>query len=136
VLVYTRAGEVLLLRRCEPADFWQSVTGSLREGESAAEAAVRELAEETGLVAAGLRDTGETRTFPIVPPWSARYAPGVTVNTEHLFLLELAERQPITLSPHEHGEFRWLGAEEAAAKASSWTNREAILAHVPGDGRR
>ena len=31
-----------MLRRHEPADFWQSVTGSLRWGESAAEAAARE----------------------------------------------------------------------------------------------
>jgi len=29
MVIYTTAGEVLLLKRREPPDFWQSVTGSL-----------------------------------------------------------------------------------------------------------
>ena len=47
VLVYTAAGQVLLLRRIRPRGFWQSVTGSLRWGESRQRAARRELFEET-----------------------------------------------------------------------------------------
>ena len=65
VVVHTRSGEVLLLRRRDPPDFWQSVTGSLREGESPAEAAARELAEETGIAHAGLVDCGITHRFPM-----------------------------------------------------------------------
>ena len=49
VVVLTWPGEFLLLRRSEPAGFWQSVTGSLEAGEGARLAAVRELREETGL---------------------------------------------------------------------------------------
>jgi len=49
VVVYTRAGEVLMLRRTSPRGFWQSVTGSLEWGELPAHAAARELYEETGL---------------------------------------------------------------------------------------
>jgi dATP pyrophosphohydrolase len=30
VVIHTATGEVLVLRRCQPPDFWQSVTGSLR----------------------------------------------------------------------------------------------------------
>ena len=49
MVVHTRDGDVLLLERCKPAGYWQSVTGGLKRGESAAEAAVREVREETGL---------------------------------------------------------------------------------------
>ena len=49
VVVYTAGRDVLLLQRREPPDFWQSVTGSLEPGESAIDAARRELLEETGI---------------------------------------------------------------------------------------
>lgn len=53
VLVVDAAGRVLMLRGCDPADpgrpYWFTVGGGLESGESVAEAAVRELFEETGL---------------------------------------------------------------------------------------
>lgn len=126
VVVYTAAGEVLLLRRREPSDFWQSVTGSLEWGETAAAAARRELAEETGLPGSGLAAAGRTRSFPILPAWRRRYAPEVGENTEHTFVLRLPQREPVRLNPAEHREYAWLPFTEAAARVSSWTNREAI----------
>jgi len=48
VVVYTVTDEVLALRRRQPPDFWQSVTGSLRWDETdPLDAARRELFEET-----------------------------------------------------------------------------------------
>ena len=130
VIIYTCAGEVLMLERATPRGFWQSVTGSLHEGESALVAAQRELEEETGLVAEPV-DSGLTNTFPIAPAWRARYAPAVTHNHETVFTLALQRACEIRLNPAEHVEMRWLPREQAAAQASSWTNREAILALVP-----
>lgn len=128
VVVHTRALEVLLLRRIAPADFWQSVTGALRADETPAEAARREVTEETGIRdLSELQDTGIMREFPIVGPWRARYAPDATVNLEHWWTLCIADRVPVTLSPGEHTEYRWLPVREAAALASSYTNRDAIL---------
>jgi dATP pyrophosphohydrolase len=126
VIVHTTARECLLLERIEPAGFWQSVTGALHQGESPAEAAARELREETGLDPAALRDSGITRRFPILPAWRARYAPGTEHNTEHLWYLELPERQRVTLNPAEHRAFRWLPLDLAIEAASSWTNREGL----------
>lgn len=127
ILVCTRAGEVLLMERTRPRGFWQSVTGSLEWGETPAAAAARELTEETGLVGGHLlRDLRTGVSFPIVPPWRARYAPQVRVNREHWFILVLPSRRTIRPNPREHRQYRWLPAHEAARRASSWTNRRLI----------
>ena len=53
VVVTTRAGKVLLLRRADHPEFWQSITGSMEWGdEQPVEAAARELREETGIAVA------------------------------------------------------------------------------------
>ncbi len=128
VVVYTLAGEVLMLRRTLPRGFWQSVTGSLEWGESPRHAAARELYEETGLRAGNaLVDCAQSSRFPIVRAWRARYAPYVHFNLEHRFQLQLPSRRLIRLNPDEHREYRWLPQPRAARLATSWTNRGAIL---------
>jgi len=134
VVVHDDAGRVLLLRRADVPDFWQSVTGSLKPGESPRDAARRELTEETGLAPDGLVDCRRRRHFPIRPEWRARYAPGVTRNVEHEFRLEVPAGTPITPNPREHREAAWLDRADALARAGSWTNRAAIrgLPGAPG----
>ena len=129
VVVYTRTGKVLLLRRADAPDFWQSVTGSLRWDETQPrQAALRELGEETGLKATeGLRDLQRTYHYPILPQWRHRYAPDVAENVEHAFALELPAEILITVNPAEHAAHGWFAFDEAAGKVASWTNREVIL---------
>jgi len=132
VVIYTEDSEVLCLRRCKPLDFWQSVTGSLKEGETSQQAAHREVLEETGLQAdLGLIDSGMVNHYPIHLAWRAKFAPDVKENTEHVFSLCLPAITTIRLDPKEHKEYRWLPPVEAAALASSRTDREAILKLVP-----
>lgn len=129
VVVCTRGGEFLLMRRTRPSDFWQSVTGSLAPGETPRHAAAREVREETGLLVGGaLLDLHQSRLFPIIRAWRARYAPNVCFNREYWFALVLETRRLIRLDPREHLEYRWLDANTALELASSWTNRDAIRA--------
>lgn len=130
VVVYTLTDEVLVLRRCQPPDFWQSVTGSLHwEEADPLDTARRELFEETGLDA-GLDfiACGVLNRFPILPAWRQRYAPDATENLEHVFRVCLPKQQPIVLNPIEHSEYVWLPRTVAADRVTSYTNRDAILA--------
>ena len=133
VVVYTRAGQALLLKRIEPPDFWQSVTGSLKGGEIPADTAVRELFEETGIRAGdGLRDWRQTNTFEILASLRKRYAPGTIHNLEHVYSLQLPAAVPVALNPAEHSEYSWMGLGAAAQTVWSWTNRAAIEALLNG----
>jgi len=128
VVVYTRLGEVLLLNRTHPANFWQSITGSLEWGEVPLQAAIRELFEETGIQSSSIEDCHQTNRFPILPEWRERFAPEVNENVEHVFKLELKDKCEITFHPEEHSEYTWVSKQEAADKVFSWTNRDTILA--------
>lgn len=135
VLVHSPQREVLLLERNDESRGWQSVTGSrATPDEPLRDTAVREVAEETGIVVGSARvpaerlvDRQRCNVYEIMPAWSHRYAPGITHNTEHVFTLEVDRATPIRLSPHEHLRFEWLPWRDAAARCFSRTNAAAIL---------
>ncbi|MDH5633220.1 MAG: dihydroneopterin triphosphate diphosphatase [Gammaproteobacteria bacterium] len=128
VVVYTATGKVLLLRRVDHADFWQSVTGSMNRDEvDPYHTAIRELREETGIVVNGnLVDLEIANRYEIFPEWRYRYEPGVTHNTEHAFSLKLADICDVVINPAEHSDACWLSFEEATRRLASWTNREVV----------
>ncbi len=138
VVIHTPQLDVLLIERADAPGFWQSVTGS-RDSleESLVETCVREVGEETGIAIgsaavplAALRDCELVNLYEIYPRWRARYAPGVTHNTEHVFALEVPAGTPVTLAPREHTALQWLPWRAAADACFSPSNAEAIL-HLP-----
>lgn len=139
VIIHTLDMRILLLERADHPGYWQSVTGSQSPDESLRQTAVREVAEETGLDAGRyeLAEWGIQNEYEIYEEWRWRYAPEVTLNTEHVFGLRVPEAVPVTVSPREHLGFVWLPWQEAAEKVFSPSNAEAIrtLAAVEGGDR-
>ena len=135
VVIHTPALDVLLIRRADVADFWQSVTGSKDDvGDSYRQTAVREVLEETGIPCGPGTSLGDALTdwqlenvYDIYPRWQHRYAAGVTRNTEHLFGLTVPADTAVRLNPREHTAYRWLPWREAAEACFSPSNAEAIL---------
>ena len=129
VVIYTAALDVLLLERADYPGYWQSVTGSRDGDETLRETAIREVAEETGLDATRylLTDWQLQNVYDIYPRWLHRYAPGTTHNTEHVFGLQLPQREEVRVATREHLGYQWLPWNEAADKVFSPSNRAAIL---------
>ena len=127
VIVYTDDARILLLRRRQPFDSWQSVTGSLKDEESHAVAAARELQEETGLTDEGkLNCSDVSRRFEIDPRWRDQFEPGVVENDEFEWRYRLPTARDIELNADEHSEYQWLHVDAAINTVWSWTNREAL----------
>jgi dATP pyrophosphohydrolase len=135
VVIFTPALDVLLIKRADATEFWQSVTGSKDTlHESYVQTAVREVLEETGIdcragtpLAGALLDWQLENVYEIYPRWQHRYAAGVRHNTEHLFGLRVPAGTPVRLSPREHTDYQWLPHRAAAEACFSPSNAEACL---------
>lgn len=130
VVIYTAARDVLLIERTDNPGFWQSVTGSRdTPQESFASTALREVLEETGIDAnpGDLQDWAISNVYEIYPAWRARYAPGMTHNTEHVFGLCVPAGTAVRLNPREHVAYEWLPWLAAADRCFSPSNAEAVL---------
>ena len=124
VIIYTSRLDVLLIERADHPGFWQSVTGSKdTPDEPLLQTALREVEEETGLVALPehMQDWRLSNVYEIYPVWRYRY------NTEHVFGLCLPESCAVRLSPREHTASQWLAHQKAAEQCFSPSNAEAIL---------
>lgn len=132
-VVYNQSGQVLVMQRNDDPEFWQSVTGTLEQGEKPIETASREVLEETGIditqCAYQLIDCQKINTYEIRERWKHRYPPDTALNTEHVFAVEVVDDQSISLT--EHSAYLWLDKATAMQKVWSETNREAISLYVP-----
>ena len=116
VLVVVRRGsQYLVLHRSPRFDaYWHLVAGGVEMGESAAEAAARELVEETGLVAEVV-DLGRPFVYPLAEESEAvrgRFGGDVEEVAVDCFLAEAPAGWEPTLND-EHDEARWCSATEA-----------------------
>ncbi|UDG80864.1 Dihydroneopterin triphosphate diphosphatase [Candidatus Hartigia pinicola] len=127
IIIAESTGKVLMLKRKDDPDLWQSVTGSLEFYESTLETATREVYEETGFFAEKnqLYDLSREIIFEIFEHFRHRYAPNITHCKEHWFKMLLNKELRPTLT--EHTDFCWLTPQQAAKLTKSWNNSHAIL---------
>jgi len=115
--------ELLLLRRAADrplAGLWQCVTGSIEPDESVPGAALRELAEETGIAGAAIEAFYD---LDLVSQFHWPDADGVL--SEVVFAVRVRTDIEPVLS-HEHDALRWVDPAEAI-RSSVWPSyREAI----------
>jgi len=105
---------LMLHRAPRRGGFWQGVSGGVEWGEALADAACRELGEETGFSPRQLQPVDCSYTFPMQDEWLEIYPPGTCEVAEHVFLAVVESARP-TLSPDEHDAWRWCTFEEALA---------------------
>ena len=135
VYVMRRTGarlECLVLRRAAGGrcpGSWESVHGHIEPGERPAEAATRELAEETGLTAERLYNLSRVESF-----YQHRIDEVALVP---VFVAIVADGAEIRLGA-EHDRFEWLDAGEAEGRFA-WPRERRALADIvavlaAGDG--
>src|SRR5215207_9465637 len=106
--------EYLLLHRlASRGDFWQGVTGGVEAGEEIADAAKREIIEETGLVPSIIQKVDYTFSYPVAEKWRHLYADGVEEITEYVFLAQVGGQQAPILDAREHDQWKWCSFEDA-----------------------
>jgi lipoyl(octanoyl) transferase len=121
-VVVRRGPEALCLRRSpDRGGFWQIVTGRIEPGETPARAAVRELAEETGLVAA-IAPMRYEHAFVLE---GTHAGPTPLFVREIVFIATVPPGSEVRLSG-EHDESRWLPVGEAATLVRHAGHRRAI----------
>ncbi|TNC68018.1 NUDIX hydrolase [Rubellimicrobium roseum] len=113
--------QVLLLRRTGSLrGEWCQVAGAIESGETAWQAALREIREETGLTPLTLHSADICEQF---------YEPARdSISLLPVFVAIVAPDGPVVLN-HEHSEFRWLGFEDAAALVP-FSGQRRVLRHV------
>jgi 8-oxo-dGTP pyrophosphatase MutT (NUDIX family) len=114
LVAVVRDGELLLVHRSpRGGGYWHLVAGGVEPGETAAQAAARELHEETGLVAEA-RALGWAYDYPLdeEPERVADFAPGIESVRVEVFLVEAPRGWEPELN-REHDGYRWCGSAQA-----------------------
>jgi 8-oxo-dGTP pyrophosphatase MutT (NUDIX family) len=120
VLVLDPSGRVLLLRGCDPARpehrFWFTVGGGVEAGESLADAAVREVFEETGLRITPADLAGPVRSDTVEFPFDGRLYTQVQsfyVVRAEAFVADLSHLDDYEVTSVD--DARWWSADELDA---------------------
>jgi dATP pyrophosphohydrolase len=128
--------EVLLVHRSpEGGGYWHTIAGGVEAGETAQEAARRELLEETAFATGALPKGDEAVEFMYAlseepADRQAQYEPGVVEVHVDCFVVDVPDDWEPTLD-HEHDGYRWAPAAEAPS-ALYWPDTANALRRLLG----
>ena len=125
-VVYRRtpAGPAFLLIRANGR--WAFPKGNIEKGETAEAAALREIAEETGLPSSSLRIVRALPPIEYAFQWQGR----LVFKTVHNFLVEARADAPLSPQLSEIDEVRWFSPEAARRTLSFKNSRETLDAAI------
>lgn len=115
--------EFLLLRRAADSYMggtWQPIYGGIEVGETASQAALREMREETGLMPDRLFQANSVDTFYV--------ADNDTVYSCPVFAAEVPGDAQVELNP-EHDAFDWVHADEIAGQLM-WPGQRRMVGEI------
>jgi len=114
-------------------DYWHVVAGVVEEGEMFAEAATRELREETGLDAAVI-DVRMRQSYRVPDDMRTEYLDGIDEVAIENFAAEVPPGWEPVLN-EEHDDHRWLSAADAIT-IEHWPETREVIAFLAQSGDR
>jgi len=119
--------EILVCHRSGPEGYWHTVAGEREAGETSPEGALRELREETGLVAE-LAEPTTSLTYSLAEETAGRralYSPELAEVQVDCFLVDASDTWEPLLDD-EHDDYRWCSPDDAFALLH-WDDTSAAL---------
>jgi dihydroneopterin triphosphate diphosphatase len=112
----------LLIRRCGKylPGTWQMISGGIESGETASQAALREIQEETGVVPQALYSADVVETFYMQSNDKITFVP---------VFVAFADNLKVSLSPKEHDAYEWLSFDNARERLV-WAEQRRVISHI------
>ncbi|HEX2166221.1 MAG TPA: NUDIX domain-containing protein [Longimicrobiales bacterium] len=130
VIVFHRGDQgcrfLLLLSRLTKRPLWEFPKGGVDAGETVAEAALRELHEETGLDRESIRLIDEFQHREEYRFTSGQGESRILIRKEVTYFLAESMSTDVKLSAHEASQFAWLPLEDAIRKLKYKARREML----------
>jgi bis(5'-nucleosidyl)-tetraphosphatase len=132
VIVFQRASDgcrfLLLLSRLTKRPLWEFPKGGVDDGETVAEAALRELHEETGMSPDDIRLVSGFQHREEYRFTSGKGDGRTLIRKEVTYFLAEALSTEVRLSAHEASQFAWLPLADALRKLKYRARRDMLIA--------